>query len=173
MLKSEIRILPDFFDRYINLVEDIDVVEGLKKFSPEVIFSDQLVLKALGDKVYALGKWTITEILQHCIDTERIMGYRALRFARNDKTQLPGFDEELFTANAEAADRTFDDLLAEYTRLRQSTIDLFTSFTDEMLQRRGATYVSEIDVLSLGFVIIGHAIHHNKIIIDRYYSLLD
>lgn len=173
MLKSDIGILPVFFDRYINLVEDIEVVEGLKKFSPEAVFSDRLVLKALGDKVYAPGKWTISEILQHCIDTERIMGYRALRFARNDKTQLPGFDEELFAANAEAADRSFDELLAEYGRLRQSTVDLFASFTDEMLQRRGATYVSEIDVLSLGFVIIGHAIHHNKIIVDRYYTLLD
>lgn len=173
MLKSDIKSLPVFFDRYINLVEDIDVVEGLIKFSPDVVFSDHLVLKALGDKVYAPGKWTITEVLQHCIDTERIMAYRALRFARNDKTQLPGFDEELFAANAEGANRTFDDLLEEYRNLRKCTADLFKSFTDEMLGRRGATYVSEIDVLSLGFVIIGHAIHHNKIIIERYYTLLD
>ncbi len=173
MLKSEIPVLPAFFDRYIHQVEDIDIVEGLIRYAPGAVFSDGLVLKALGSKVYAPGKWTISEVLQHCIDNERIMAYRALRFARNDKTVLPGYDENLFAANAEGADRSFDDLIEEYGRVRSSTIDLFRSFTNEMLLRKGATFASEIDVLSLGFVIIGHAIHHNRIIVERYYTLLD
>jgi DinB superfamily len=171
MKKNTIAPLPVFFDRYINLVSpELDLENALKDFSPEKVF-DKKQLETIGSKIYAPEKWTVKTILQHCIDTERIMAYRAMRFARNDTTILPGFDEELFGKNCEAETRNLDTILQEFTLLRQSTVLLFNSFSDEMMHRKGHAFKSDISVLHLGFVIVGHSIHHQNIIQERYASL--
>jgi hypothetical protein len=170
MKRSEIKGMPEYFDRYINLVEDIDVIDALKKNSVNLFDKDKL--KQLGDKVYAPGKWTGKEMLQHLIDGERIFTYRALRFARNDKTALPGFDENLYTPNSQAGRRSLDEILNEFDIVRQSSICLYQSFTDEMLDRRGACFSRDISVLALGFTIAGHGIHHTNLLKERYYTLL-
>lgn len=172
MKKEAINPMPKFFDRYINQVEDIDLVEGLEKYSPDVVFSDREKLLALRDQVYAPGKWTIKDILQHVIDNERIMTYRALRFSRNDQTKLPGYDEDLLAANTNASNRTVEDLMEEFRVVRKATICLFKGMNDEMVQRSGVASQNEISSLALGFVIIGHPIHHYRVIEERYFPLL-
>jgi hypothetical protein len=172
MKRSEIVPMPPFFDRYINLVEDIDLFEGFTKYTPEHIFAETEKLIALKDRVYAEGKWTVKDILQHVIDNERIMSYRALRFSRNDKTQLPGYDEAILAANTVAGHRTIDDLMNEFSELRQSTITLFKNMDKTMLTRIGNANQTEISPLALGFVILGHPLHHMNIIRDRYFPLL-
>jgi hypothetical protein len=173
MKRSDIQHMPQFFDRYILLADDIDVVEGLKQTAN--LYHDEDIRQAmlqLGDQVYAPGKWTAKDILQHLIDNERIMSYRAMRFARNDKTALPGYDEELFGANTTANQRSIDDLLEEFSLVRQSTIALFKSFSDEMLHREGISFNQRISPLALGFVLIGHPIHHLKVLKERYFPLI-
>ena len=101
MTKSAIAILPNFFDRYINLTPDIDLIEALSQGGSFANLLPMETAEALGDRLYAPGKWTIRDIVQHLIDTERIMAYRAMRFARNDTTLLPGFDEDLFGQNCQ------------------------------------------------------------------------
>lgn len=172
MKRSDIDPMPAFFDRYINLVEDIDLLEALELHSPEAIFSDVDTLEALGDSVYAPGKWTIRDIIQHCIDTERIMSYRALRFARNDRTPLPGFEEDEYAENTLASQRTLEDLLDEYEIVRASTLAQFQNFSEAMLQRSGPTSKSVISVGALGFMLVGHAISHMQVIRERYLPLL-
>ena len=172
MKRSEIVPMPPFFDRYINLVEDIDIFEGFAKYTPEHVFAETDKLIALGDRVYAEGKWTIKDILQHVIDNERIMSYRALRFSRNDKTQLPGYDEAILAANTVAGNRTIDDLIDEFRELRRSTITLFKNMDKTMLTRIGNANQTEITALALGFVILGHPVHHMNVIRDRYFPLL-
>jgi len=164
--------MPPFFDRYINLVEDIDIFEGFAKYTPEHVFAETDKLIALGDRVYAEGKWTIKDILQHVIDNERIMSYRALRFSRNDKTQLPGYDEAILAAHTVAGNRTIDDLIDEFRELRRSTITLFKNMDKTMLTRIGNANQTEITALALGFVILGHPVHHMNVIRDRYFPLL-
>lgn len=171
MKRSEITVMPGYFDRYIMLPEDIDIVEALEKYTFKEVF-DLAKLKALGDRVYAENKWTVRDILQHAIDTERIMTYRALRFARNDKTSLQGFEEDDYGKEARATRRTIDDLLEESEYLRRSNIALFKSFTDEILLREGVASGQNISVLALGFVIAGHPVHHANVIRERYYPLL-
>ncbi|QJW88019.1 DinB family protein [Spirosoma taeanense] len=172
MKKSEIPVMPEFFDRYINLAEDLNVVDALNQTASFDQLMPAETLEALGDLRYAPGKWTVRDILQHIIDNERIMTYRALRFARNDQTTLPGYDEELLGANAQATRRTLADLYAEYALVRQSSIALFKSFDREMLLRSGTCYNRTISVLALGFVLVGHPIHHVNIIRERYLPLL-
>ena len=120
------------------------------------------------DYRYAEGKWTIKEILQHLIDAERIFAYRALRFARNDKTPLPGFDENDYVAEAHADKRSIQELLTELAVVRQATQSLFKSFSQEELLRKGIASNNPVSVRALGFVIIGHQNHHERIFQERY-----
>lgn len=164
--------MPPFFDRYINLIEDIDIFEGFEKYAPDAVYQDASRLAALEDRVYAEGKWTVKDILQHVTDNERIMAYRALRFSRNDKTPLPGYDEAVLADNTIASRRTITDLLQEFSELRKSTITLFRNMDSTMLTRVGNANQTQITPLALGFVILGHPVHHMNVIRDRYFPLL-
>jgi len=172
MKRSAINPMPAFFDRYINLVEDADLFEAFEKYTPDQIYSDKKKLSELGDRIYAAEKWTVKDILQHVVDNERIMAYRALRFSRNDKTELPGYDEAILAANTIASARSVDDLLEEFNQVRISTIALFRNMNENMLLNAGTANNTQISPLALGFVIIGHPVHHMNIISERYFPLL-
>ncbi len=172
MKRSDINPMPAYFDRYINLVDDIELTAALEQSLRVVENFPMDQWKALGDRVYAEGKWTIKDIVQHITDTERIFAYRALRFARKDSTQLHGFEEDDFAAAANAGRRSLEELVEELKAVRRTTIMLFASFTDEMLQFMGSTYSSTANALSIGFTIIGHQQHHLNILEQRYYPLL-
>ncbi len=169
MYKTAIQTLPKFFDRYINQVDaQFTLLENFQN-SLEILQSDEFAaLEKIQLHAYAAGKWTINQILQHLIDVERIFAYRALRFARNDKTELHGFDEDSFAAAANTSQRDFQSLKAELIAVRQSSILLFKSFDDEILARIGVANKVDISVLAIGFAIIGHQNHHITVIKERY-----
>lgn len=172
MKRSDINPMPAYFDRYINLVADVSLNEAMQQSLTDIDNFPLDKWTALGDNVYAPGKWTVKDILQHIIDTERIFTYRALRFSRNDKTVLPGFEENDFAEEALAKGRTLEDLIQELKTVRQSSMQLFASFTDDMLQRIGTAFNSHISALAVGFTLIGHQIHHLNVLEERYYPLL-
>lgn len=158
-----------FYGGYINqvsdeytLVEELEIsVHRLVKFVREIPM-DKF------DYRYAEGKWTIKDILQHLIDAERVFAYRALCFARNDKTELPGFEEDDYVLEANANRRSIQDLLTELLIVRQSTLALFKTFSNEQLLRIGIASNNPMSVRALGFVIIGHQNHHQKVFEERY-----
>ena len=117
---------------------------------------------------YAVGKWTIKEVLVHIVDDERIYSYRALRFARNDKTELPGFDQDPYASYSNANERTAESIVEEYEAVRTSTIALFNSFSDDAMSRSGVANNNEVTVRALGYHIAGHELHHLNIIRARY-----
>jgi hypothetical protein len=172
MKRSDIVSMPPYFDRYINLVEDLDLIEALEKYGPAFLEREKERFEQLGDKVYAPGKWTIKDLLQHLIDAERVFVYRAMRFARNDKTELPGFDEDAYAAHANTQTRSVADLLEEFSFLRRSTILFYKTLDAAALQREGVASGNKISVLALGFTICGHPAHHMNVIRERYYPLL-
>lgn len=172
MRRSDIIPMPKYFDRYINLVDDIELVEALEKYGPAFLEKEKANFERLGDKVYAPGKWAIKDLLQHLIDAERVFVYRAMRFSRNDKTELPGFDEDAYAANADMKTRSVADLLEEFSLLRRSTILFYKTLSADALQREGVASGNKISVLALGFTICGHPIHHMNVIRERYYPLL-
>lgn len=170
MKKSDINQAPCFFDRYINLVDDIELNDALKQSITQL---DQLDFEAhdkLANYAYAEGKWTVKDIFQHLIDTERIMGYRALCFARGEQARLPGFDENIFaeTAKSISKKRSLRSLILEYKLVHKSTIALFKSLDKKALKRNGIMFNAEMSVLSVGFVIAGHQKHHLQVIKERY-----
>lgn len=173
MKRSEIQPLPQFFDRYINLVEDIDIVEALEKYATIETLLDRTTLLRLEDKVYAPGKWTSKEMIQHLTDNERIQAYRALRIGRNDQTPLPGYNENIFAAHNNSKARDLNELLDEFAVTRKSNIYLFKNLPDEAQKRTGICNNVTISALALGFVLVGHQLHHINIIKERYLPLID
>lgn len=117
---------------------------------------------------YAAGKWTILESLQHIIDTERVFQYRAFRFSRNDQTPLPGFNQDDFVPESYANDKSIDAIIEEYKTVRASSIGLFSTFDDAVLQRLGTASNSPMSVAAIGFIVCGHQRHHRDLIRDRY-----
>lgn len=172
MTKSDIQTLPKYFDRYIHQVPDIELLEAMNQFGSGYMLASEEQMNRLGHQIYAPGKWTIHDIIQHIIDAERIFVYRALRFARKDNTKLPGFDENLFAASASASRRSLDGLLEEFAAVRNATICMFRSFDDEELMSTGISSNAEISVLALGFTLTGHVIHHMNVIQERYLPLI-
>lgn len=157
-----------YYNTYISKVGALALKDGLSSNCKTI----ELFLKSLPeDKLeykYAEGKWTIKDILQHLIDTERVFTYRALRIARKDKTPLPGYDENAFATTSVADARSFDSLLVEYKSVRAATVSLFNSFTETMLKEKGIASGSAISVRAIGFILIGHENHHCEIIKERY-----
>ena len=157
-----------FYQPYISLATEGELVEELEISVHEFIKFVQNIPMDKFDYRYAEGKWTIKDIIQHLIDSERIFAYRALRIARNDKTPLPGFEENNFADEANGNSRNLQDLLTEMALVRQSTIMLFKNFPDDFLLRTGTASEKTVSVRALGFIIIGHQKHHQKIFQERY-----
>jgi len=172
MKKTAINPMPHYFDRYINLVGDVELKQAFADSLRQLDRLDKSLLTKLGGVTYAPGKWTVKDHLQHLSDAERIMSYRTLLFARRDRTVPACFDQDLLVANSRANKRTIDDLIGELKTVRASTKMMFDVFDNEELLNRGVNWKSEMSVLAMGFAIIGHQIHHLKIIEEKYFPLL-
>jgi len=158
-----------FYGSYIAQVsEEFNLLEELEISLHRFIKFVQDIPMDKFDYRYSGGKWTIKDIIQHIIDTERIFVYRALRFARNDKSELPGFEQNDYVEEANGSQRSIMELLTEFSALRYSTILLYKSFKEEELLRIGTASDSPMSVRAIGFIIIGHQNHHQKIFVDRY-----
>ncbi len=159
---------PEYFGQYINQVEEDDLGTAFRNQFPKIESFLHSIDEEKGGYAYAPGKWTLKELLQHIIDTERIFNYRALCFARNEAASLPPFDENVYADNSNANARTWKSLSNEFINVRRSTEDLFNSFTEEMLQQKGTASNKSISVLSLGFITAGHITHHIKVVKEKY-----
>ena len=157
-----------FYQPYIAALDNVDLMDELEISVHRLVKFVQQIPMDKFDYRYAEGKWTIKDILQHLIDAERVFSYRALRFARLDKTPLAGFEENDYALIANGSARTIQELLSELLTVRQSTLSLFKTFSDEILLRKGIASEREMSVRALGFIIIGHQDHHQNVFQERY-----
>jgi uncharacterized damage-inducible protein DinB len=158
-----------YYAPYVQSVSDeYTLIEELEISVHRLIKFVQNIPMDKFDYRYAEGKWTIKDILQHLIDTERILAYRALRFSRNDQTPLANFDENEYVIEANANRRSIQELLTELAVVRQATLSLFKTFSQEELLRTGIASNNTMSVRAFGFVIIGHQNHHQRIFEERY-----
>lgn len=157
-----------YYQPYVKALKDTELFEALNKSFESTLAllenrtEDELLYQ------YEKNKWTIKEIVQHLIDAERIFCYRALRFSRNDRTDLPGYDENWFVDFSKANNRTITDLLTEFHSVRSASVSLFKSFSDEMLLRTGVANKAEMSVRAAGIIIAGHNWHHLNVIKALY-----
>lgn len=168
MARPDLSSTPLFFHNYIQQVTGDDLIAAFKKDTSAFTDFIQSIPAAKLDYRYAPGKWSIRELLQHIIDAERIFAYRALRFARKDKTPLQGFDENRYAETSKADKRNWEELVDEFKTVRKSSEYLFGSLDEEQLQATGTSGGNSISVLALGYIVIGHSLHHKKVIEERY-----
>lgn len=170
MKKTNIKEMPFFYDRYIDLVSEKETVLEALTTSKSILKKIKELLESKQDFQYQEGKWTPKDILQHIIDTERIMSYRALAIARGEQQELIGFEEQKYARNTSAKNRTVEDLLEEFSLVRVSTIALFKSFSDEMLLKTGTCSGIHVSPLIFGFICVGHIQHHVNVLHERYFK---
>lgn len=158
----------EYFSHYIDLVEDIDIEEALEKNQSELKELFDFLVEDQGNYKYAEDKWSIKDLLVHIIDTERIFCYRALSFARNEKADLAGFEHDEYVKSAEADNRTLCDISKDFEATRKATLQLFKSFTPDMLSKEGTASGNRLTVSAIGYIIVGHSIHHLKVLEEKY-----
>lgn len=159
---------PSFYHGYVERTPGTDLLEAMRIAQRTMHDVLSQVRPEQEAHRYAPGKWSIKEVVQHVIDAERIFAYRALRFARMDATELPGFDEDAYAPAADADRRRLADLIAEHEAVRETSLLLFGSFPAGALDRSGRANGHPITVRAIGWTIAGHANHHAAVLKERY-----
>lgn len=167
-MQDLLSITPSFYKDYVKRVKGKDVIEAIENQKESLSnFLNEIPEHKFGFK-YADNKWSVKEVIQHCIDTERIMSYRALALARGENQSIPGYDEDAYTLSSQAEKRTSKNLIEEWMVVRDATLFLFKSFTQEMMNKSGTCDKKTIHVNVLGAIIVGHTYHHLDVVKQRY-----
>ncbi|MBS4192051.1 DinB family protein [Bacillus sp. FJAT-49705] len=161
---------PAYYSSYVNLVPEGDIVSILSQQKNEMIelLKDMTEMQSLFQ--YDSDKWTVKEVLGHIVDTERIMGYRLLCFARGEASPLPGFDENAYVQNASFNILSIQELLESFSAVRLSTIHLLKSLDSAAWSREGTANGTVVTVHAIASIIAGHELHHRKILKERYFN---
>lgn len=160
-----------YYEPYIGIVTEGD----LARFLQEQLQKATSLLGSISEEDglyrYAPDKWSVKQLIGHITDTERVMSYRLLCVARGDVSMLPGFDESLYVRGANFEGRTMAELLESFAAVRRSTIALIRELQEDAWDRRGNANGSEITARALAYVIAGHALHHFRILQERYSAI--
>ena len=167
-MKPDLNTIPEFYSDYIQSVLGDNYLNLLSNVYADAITILNDIPEEKANFTYAEGKWTIKDILQHIIDSERIFTYRMVAISRGEKQAILGYDHNDYVVCAKAKNRSFASLLKEYKNLHLSTNDLIASFSTEMLQMTGNANGSNIKVIDLIYINAGHQKHHFKILKERY-----
>lgn len=159
----------EYYSRYINKVsKDTSLIKGFEDDRKMVVDFFSSVPENKLEYRYQPEKWTIKELLQHIIDTERIFIYRFLRISRNDKTALAGFDQDIYIDPSMANNKSLEELINEFNSTRSYSINLIESISDENLKNIGTASDSTISARACAFILLGHSVWHIEVIKERY-----
>src|SRR5665213_1647249 len=153
---------PAYAARYVGLVGNEPILEILEQLQQS---TNNLIAGLSDDKAnyaYAEGKWTIKQVVGHMADTERVFAYRAFVFSR-EAIELPGFDQEIYMEKATFNTRPLEDIANELKTVRESSLYLFRSLTEEQSTQKGIASGNPVSVRALAYMIAGHEMHHIKI----------
>jgi hypothetical protein len=158
----------EYYETYVSLVDENDIVAALENQLADLqnLFAEIDEEKAV--YAYAEGKWTIKELVGHLIDGEKIFAYRALRISRADRTPIEGFEQDGYIENANFNGYKLADLLEEFALARRSNIIFFKHLQDEAWLRTGTASDNQVSVRALAYIMIGHVRHHANILKTRY-----
>jgi hypothetical protein len=159
-----------YYDRYISLIPGNDVLATLTTQLLKTVALLSERSEPDGELRYAPSKWSVKEVVGHMIDTERIMAYRALRIARNDRTSMEGFEQDDYVRDGPYADLRLADLVEEFKTVRAATLALFRNLRPADWTRRGTANQNEVTVRALAYIIAGHELHHRHILEERYFG---
>lgn len=158
----------EFYSGYVGAAPDGDILETLEREGERALSFFRAVPAERTRFAYAPGKWTVSQVLAHLSDAERVFSYRALRFGRGDETPLPGFDQEVIAPHSHANERRWEDLLDEFRGVRAGSLHLFRSFDAADWRRTGVASGHPISVRALAWIVAGHELHHRRVLVERY-----
>ena len=156
----------DFYADYVSHVPDGSIEEFLLKQWDELVSVIQGVPEDEASKPPAPGKWSVKQVLGHLCDTERVMSYRLMRFARGDEKELQGFEQDDYVAAGDFNSRVRHDLMVEFKNIRGATIALVGSIAPEVEARTGMASGHPVSVRALAYIIAGHAQRHLNLMKD-------
>lgn len=159
---------PEYYNQYLNLVKEGDIINILEEQSLYVQKFIASIPEEKGDSTYGFGKWTIKEVFGHLIDSERILTYRALRIARRDKQPLPGYEQDDYIKNAKYYRKSLKEIADEMLLLRAANLKFFQSFDSEDMIQRGVANDQELTVRAILYILAGHELYHINFIKDNY-----
>ena len=159
---------PAPFERYISLVTEDDALPVLARQPDEVRAALEGVSDDRAGFRYGPDKWSIREVVGHFTDAERVFGFRAMTFARGDKTPLPGFEENDYAAIAGHDRYALPDLVTEFEVLRQSNVSMLSHLDPQAISRVGTANGSPVSVRALAFIMAGHVRHHLGVLAGKY-----
>lgn len=163
---------PSYYVPYIQLVPEGDLVSNLENDLQDTVKLFEGLSEVESEFRYAENKWTIKEVLGHMADTERVMSYRLLRIGRGDQTPLAGFNENFYANGAKSNRLPIQNILDDFVAARKSSITLIKNMPEEAWENKGIANELEITASAVAYIIAGHALHHKKIITERYLTLL-
>lgn len=167
-MKFTIEQVPQFYQGYIRQVAEAELVSGLQASGDAFVSMCEMLNESQSLYRYEEGKWSIKDLIQHLIDSERVFCYRAMRFARSDKTELSGFDQDDYVKAVFADKFALQDLISSFRNVRRASVDLFSSLSESELIRSGTSNGVEMSVEMIGYIITGHTTHHHNVI-ERHY----
>lgn len=171
MATSETKKNPEFLEYVYQLNAGTELKEALEQSLKDIDDLDLTQLNRIGLKTYAEGKWTVHTILQHLIDWERIWCFRAIIFARAEGTIPDAHDQEIMAENSNADELSLEQLINELKIVRQSTIMMFESFSNKILETNCEFFEYEMPLSAIGLTITAHQIHHFNVIKEKYIPL--
>jgi uncharacterized damage-inducible protein DinB len=157
-----------FHATYIDKIGDDSIIDILQSQQESTYAFLKTIPEDKGTYAYAEGKWTVKQCIGHMTDTERVMAYRAMRFARNDDTELPGFDQDEYVLNSRHDDFELAHLIEEFRQTRIANMYFFKSLNAEEKQRFGLASGNRVTVNALLYIIAGHELHHLLLFKERY-----
>ncbi|MEQ1734440.1 MAG: DinB family protein [Bacteroidia bacterium] len=166
--KPLLHSVPPYYVHYINLIPETDLITAFNNSTANTLTLINSINSTKENFAYAPNKWTVKQVFNHIIDTERILAYRAFRFSRKDATALAPFNENEYATNDNTNTKTLANLVAEYTAIRVATLSLYSHISAGMLSFEGSANNITVTTQSIGWFIIGHNAHHCNVLQERY-----
>lgn len=157
-----------YYEKYVSKIEGDDLQKALDTYTHSMYAFLATLTEEKAGYAYAPGKWTVKQSLQHVVDTERIFAYRALRIARRDKINLPGFEQDDFAQFADVQDRMVQSIADELRAVRAANLFMFKSFSATDLAQVGAASNNPVTPNAIGFILLGHWQHHQLLFVEKY-----
>ncbi len=169
--KPEANEYASYYEKYVSLVPDADVVETLRRQLEDTLALLGGITEERAAHRYEPGKWSVKQLVGHIVDAERIFAYRALAIARGEQQSLPGMDQDEYMAGVDFDARTLADLADELAHVRRANVLMFRALSADAWARRGTASDNEVTVRALAHIIAGHEKHHVNILRERYLLL--
>jgi hypothetical protein len=156
------------FLTYINQVPGGDPFAALERQLDDALALFATISEDSSLRRYSPDKWSVRQVLNHVIDTERAFAFRLLWFARGFETPLPGYDQDIAAKGAEADSVPWAAHVEEFKQVRLATISLYRNMPAAGWTKSGIASEKFVTTRALGWIIPGHVAHHLTILRERY-----